>query len=176
LDTLKYTSIDIDIRSVMNYTFFKSQGVLGFPENLTFLYGWINPAIIRNMPAKYFAVLSMKGAIGLGYFPEVEWHKRERENILRALGLKVEYGDQIEYGESRGMYETVGDEEHLQIIESYFEGSSMGKIAKKLDRSAATVHAQIHSHNESIDKTGYCVECRRMKGKYETEKTENRIM
>jgi hypothetical protein len=53
-------------------------------------------------------------------------------------------------------------------------GSSMEKIAKKLDRSAATVHAQIHSHDESIDKMGYCFECRRLKGKHETENTDNR--
>jgi hypothetical protein len=52
----------------------------------------------------------------------------------------------------------------------------MGKISKKLDRSAATVHAQIHSHNESIEKAGYCVECRRLKGKHETEKTEERTI
>ena len=48
---------------------------------------------------------------------------------------------------------------------------SMDKIAKKQDRSAATVYAQIHSHDGSIDKVGYCVECRRMKGKHELEKT-----
>jgi hypothetical protein len=49
----------------------------------------------------------------------------------------------------------------------------MGKIAKKLDRSAATVHAQIHSHNESIDRMGYCGECRRLKGKHEMTKTDS---
>lgn len=69
----------------------------------------------------------------------------------------------------------MGDQEHLDLINSYFGGVSMGKIAKKLERSAATVHAQIHSHNESIDKMGYCVECRRLKGKYDTVKTENRV-
>jgi len=51
----------------------------------------------------------------------------------------------------------------------------MGKSAKKLDRSAATVHAQIHSHDESIDKMGYCVECRRIKGEHDVEKTVSRV-
>jgi IS30 family transposase len=88
--------------------------------------------------------------------------------------LKVEYGDQIEYGQSRGAYKTMSDQEHLDIINDYSEGPSMGKIAKKLDRSAATVHAQIHSHDESIDKLGYCVECRRLKGNHGAEKTGNR--
>jgi hypothetical protein len=50
----------------------------------------------------------------------------------------------------------------------------MGKIAKKLVRSAATVHAQIHNHDESIQKMGYCAECRRLKGKHDAEKTGNR--
>jgi hypothetical protein len=43
----------------------------------------------------------------------------------------------------------------------------MGKIAKKLDRSAATVYIHIHSHDESIQKMGYCAECRRLKGIHE---------
>jgi 7-cyano-7-deazaguanine synthase in queuosine biosynthesis len=65
----------------------------------------------------------------------------------------------------------VGDQEHLDIIESYFEGLSMGKIAKKLDRSGATIHAQIHCHNESIRRMGYCAECRRLKGNHGMTKT-----
>ena len=60
---------------------------------------------------------------------------------------------------------------HIQIIDDYFQGLSMGKIAKKLNRSAATVHAQIHSHDQVIGKFGYCVKCRRLKGTHETEKT-----
>jgi transposase len=87
----------------------------------------------------------------------------------------VDYGDRIDYGESRGVYKTVGDQEHLGIINTYFEGVSMGKIAKKLDRSAATVYTQIHGHNESIDKQGYCAECRRLKGTHETHKTDSRM-
>jgi len=47
-----------------------------------------------------------------------------------------------------------------------FEGRSMGKIAKKLDRSAASVHAQIHTHDQAVEKFGFCVKCRRMNGKY----------
>lgn len=85
--------------------------------------------------------------------------------------MKVEHGDEIDYGQSRGVYKTVGDQEHLDIVESYFQGMSMGKIAKKLDRSAATVHAQIHAHNESIKRMDYCAECRRLKGNHEMTKT-----
>lgn len=174
LDTLKYTSVDIDIRSVTDFFAFKSQGVLGLPDDKSWLYGYFNPAVVRNMPPQYFIMVTAKGALGLGRFPCPPWHKQERENILKSVGLKVEYGEKIMYSESRGVYKTVGDQEHLGIINDYFEGVSMGKIAKKLDRSAATVHAQIHSHDESIDKLGYCAECRHLKGTREAHKTDSR--
>jgi hypothetical protein len=175
LDTLKYTSIDADIRAVVDYFIFKSQGVRGFPDGMEWLYGFFNPASVRNMPPQYFFMVTAGGSLGIGRFPCPSWHKQERENILRSVGVKVEYGDRIDYGESRGIYKTVGDQEHLGIIDTYFEGVSMGKIAKKLDRSAATVHAQIHSHNESINKMGYCAECRRLKGQHEVDKTDKRM-
>ena len=68
------------------------------------------------------------------------WHKRERENILRAVGIKVEHGDKIQYGESKGTFKTVGDEEHVKIIGLYIEGKSMGDVAKEQDRLRATIH------------------------------------
>lgn len=174
LDTLKYTSIDADIRAVVDYFIFKSQRVQVFPDDKQWLYGYFNPASVRNMPPQYFFMVTAKGSLGIGRFPCPSWHKQERENILRSVAVKVEYGDRIDYGESRGICKTVGDQEHLDIIDTYFEGVSMGKIAKKLDRSAETVHAQIRSHNESIDKTGYCVECRRLKGQHGADKTDKR--
>jgi len=73
------------------------------------------------------------------------------------------------------MYRTVGDQEHTDIINGYLdERLSMGKLAEKLNRSAATIPAQIQAHNRSIDKLGYCQECRRLKGKHETQKAEGR--
>ena len=175
LDTLKYSSVDIDIRSVVDYFAFKSQGVLGLPDDKTWLYGYFNPAIVRSMPPQYFLMVTTQGALGLGRFPLPSWHKQERENIIKNVGLKVEQGDQIEYAESRGAFKTVGDQEHTDIINNYIDAHlSMGKIAKKLDRSAATIHAQIRAHDESIDKQGFCAECRRLHGLHETHKTESR--
>jgi hypothetical protein len=128
------------------------------------------------MPNRFFFIMSAKGSLGIGKFSCPPWHKQERENILKAVGVKVDFGDSIDYGTNRGTFKTVGDQEHTDIINTYFEGVSMGKIAEKLNRSAATVHAQVHTHDKSIENVGYCVECRRMKGKYETEKTENRVI
>lgn len=171
LDTLKYTSIDADIRAVVDYFIFKSQGVQGFPDDKQWLYGYFNPASVRNMPPQYFFIVSAKGPLGIGKFPCPPWHKQERENIVKAVGLKVEYGEQVDYGKDRGAFKTIGDEEHVQIVDEYFSGTGMCKLGKKLGRSSATVMTQVHNHNDAVEKEGYCIKCRRSKGKHELEKT-----
>jgi len=176
LDTLKYTSVDIDIRAVTDYLILKSQGVLGFPDDLQWLYGYFSPHKVRNMPPQYFCIVTRKGALGLGEFPELPWHKRERENILRAVGIKVDHGDRIDYGESKGTFKTVGDEEHVKIIGLYLEDKSMGKVAKELGRSRATVHGQVHSHNQAVEQQGFCARCRRMKGAHDAQKATRTML
>lgn len=170
LDTLKYTSVDIDVRSVLDFLILKAQGVLGFPDDLEWLYSFYEPSVVRNMAPQHFIIVSRGGALGLGEFPKIEWHKQERENILRSVGVKVEYGEEIEYGESKGAFTTVGDEEHARIIEAYCNKTGMHKIAKALNRSTATVHGQISSHDEAIERNGFCARCKRMKTEYRTRK------
>ena len=48
IDTLKFTSIDSDIRNVTDYLILKSQGVTGLPDDLSFLYGFIEPHILQE--------------------------------------------------------------------------------------------------------------------------------
>jgi hypothetical protein len=171
LDTLKYTSVDIDIRTVVDFLIMKAQGVLGFPDDLQWLYGYFEPAMVRTMRTPYFILISKTGALGLGEFQEIEWHKRERENIVKAVGLKVEYGEEVDYGKSKGVFKTVNDEEHIKIVDSYISGNqSQGMIAEALGRSSATIFNQIREHDKAIARLGYCMRCRRMKGKYESEK------
>jgi hypothetical protein len=42
------------------------------------------------MPCQFFIILSKGGAVGIGEFKEIPWHKQERENILKAVDVKVE--------------------------------------------------------------------------------------
>ena len=51
----------------------------------------------------------------------IPWHKQERENILKACGVKVEYGEPVDMGKYRGTHSTVGDPEHAEIIRLYVE-------------------------------------------------------
>jgi hypothetical protein len=104
----------------------------------------------------------------LGEFKEIPWHKQERENILKAVGVSVEYGEPIERGEYRGTHTTVGDPEHAEIIKLYVdEGLSMNKIAEKLGRSSKVPHDHIHQHNASVEGAGFCPACRRVMSKFD---------
>ena len=51
-------------------------------------------------------------ALGLGVFPELEGHKKEKEHILKQVGIEIEYGEQIDYRENKGTYSMLGDYEN----------------------------------------------------------------
>jgi hypothetical protein len=136
----------------------------GLTSDLIWLHSIFEPHIIRNMPKQFFIILSKEGSVGIGEFKEIPWHKQERENILKAVGVKVEYGEPIERGEYRGAFKTVGDPEHAEIIKLYVDlGLSMNKIAEKLGRSSRVPFTIIHKHNSSVEGAGFCPACRRVK-------------
>jgi hypothetical protein len=171
LDSLRFYAIDIDIRNLSDYLILKSQGVQGLAKDLEWLYSFYNPAFIRKMPKKNFVIISKSGALGLGNFPYHAWHKEEKENILASVGIKVEYGEPVEQGQSRGRRgTTIGDREHSMLIEMYISGLSMNKINKQTKRSTKSISDHIHAHNRSIERSGFCASCRRVRSKHEGEK------
>jgi len=119
------------------------------------------------MKPEHFIILTRKGAIGLGEFPYPEWHKREKENILDAVGVKVEYGELLKEAEYRGTFQTVSDQEHGEIIRLYIdEGLGMKKVAEKLNRSSKTIHEHVKKHNMAVDRSGFCAPCKRFGSHY----------
>jgi len=165
LDTLKFTSIDLDVRSVMDFHIFKALGLLRVPE-IKWIFGFIDPHVIPNLKPNQFVILTRTSAIGLGVFKAIPWHKQEQENILRQLGIKVEHGEPIQEAKDRGTYKTVGDQEHAEIILEYVAGKSMVKIAAERGRSSATIREHLHRHDEAVERSGFCPVCRRVKCPY----------
>lgn len=167
LDTLKWTSVDLDIRVVIDFLFLTSQGALGLPKDLDWLYKYFKPWKIRNMPKGCFIIMGQKGPLGVGRFPKLEWHKEEQEDILRSVGVKVQsIGEELKYPQSKGNFNTVGDEEHIRIVGEYVEGLSMHKVAKLLKRSGKTIHSHINDHNNCVLRSGFCASCERGKGEH----------
>jgi len=162
LDSVRYMSIDIDIRNLSDYLILKSQGVLGLASDLEWLYSFYNPTVIRNMRPENFIIVSRTGALGLGEFPYHDWHKVEKEDIVSQVGIKIEYGEELHEAEYRGSFKTVSDKEHSEMIELYLvDNLGMEKIAAKLGRSTRTPHEHIGSHNEAVARSGFCPVCKR---------------
>jgi hypothetical protein len=171
LDSLKFTSIDIDVRVLIDYLFLKSQGALGLPRDLHWVYGEYEPNRLQNLPKKLFAIVSKNGSIGLGIFKEIPWHKQEKEDIVRSVGLKIEYGEPLQGAEDKGTFKTVSDEEHVDIMTRYLNGGEgMIKLGKTLNRSSRTIQNQLEAHDEAVRRSGFCPRCKRAKSEYYSTK------
>lgn len=166
LDTLRLMSIDIDVRNVTDFLIFKSQGVMGLPREYHFLYRTIEPYEMARMPPNKFFVLSREGPFGVGEFKAIPWHKQEKEHILRVLGMKVEYGEELDYGTQRGNIRTMSDHEHIEIVGEYVQDHSQMAIASAKGRSPATINKQIKEHNEKVTRLGHCPRCKRAGGEF----------
>jgi len=162
LDSVRLTSLDVDVRSLADYTVFKAQGSGGLPRELWFIYRYVEPGFLQGMKPNQFVILSRRGHIGVGVFPYPEWHKEEGEDILSKLRIKVSFEERPEPGLYRGRYRTLGDEEHAEIIEMYVEQEmGMDSIASRMGRSTKTVFDHINRHTEDVQRLGYCPRCRR---------------
>lgn len=177
MDSLRFYSIDIDMRNLVDYQVIKALGLFGLPRDLEWLYHMVNPTWIRNMPKGAFVMLSRTGSIGIGSFPKIPWHKQEGENILRAIDLKVEYGEEPQVGKDRNTFKTIGDEEHAEIMSQYLdEKKGMCRIAELRKRSSATISEQIRHHDEAIERSGFCPKCKRINGSHLTENAKKEVV
>ena len=172
LDSLRFTSVDIDVRSLADLTFLKSQGVGGLSRDLQWLYSFFSPIMVRSMPVQNFFVISKTGALGVGQFEFPKWHKLERENILKELDIHITYGEPLKTGEDKSLFKTVGDAEHANIIRMYAEGFSFENIAQELHRSSRTPLVHVRLHNDTVHRMGICPICKRTGSTYQDKTAE----
>jgi hypothetical protein len=170
LDTIRSFAIDIDIRDLSDYLLLKAQGVKGLSKDLRWLYRFINPATLRHLAQNRFINVTKKGAIGYGTFKEIPWHKKEKEDILKAVGVTVQYGTPTVESVMKGTYKTVSDKEHERIIEAYDkDGVGISALGVKFKRSSRTIRLHIEAHNNDIARVGFCSPCRRAQSEYATK-------
>ena len=90
LDSQKLTSVDSDFRQQTDYLILKAMGIDSLPDDLKFVYRYLDPIWLRSMKPWEFGVIAGKGALGLGVNTLNSWHKRDREHILGSVGVHVE--------------------------------------------------------------------------------------
>lgn len=162
VDTIRWTGVDADMRGPCDYVFVKRVGIEGLPDDLRWLYGLVRPRSLMNPHPRAFVLVSNRGPVAFGTFDEPYWHKREKENIVQLLDIRIEYGEAPDYGDqSRN---TVSDFEHIKLVGTYMRVGSMKKVAKMFSRSPATVNTHIKDHDEDVGRLGYCPKCKRVQG------------
>lgn len=164
VDTIKWTSIDLDVRHVSDHTWIKRVGIFGLPHDIRFIYRYIDPPSLMDPPAHAFVILNSRGPIGVGRVDFAYWHKLEQENLMQELGIKPEYGEMPDYGNLAK--KTVGDYEHAVLMGAYLDKRSMAKLSLKYHRSPATIQKHIKEHDRNIEVSGYCPKCKRVHGIY----------
>jgi hypothetical protein len=145
----------------------KAQGVQGLSKDLRWLYRFVEPSLLRHLNQNRYIVVTRTGAIGYGTFNEIAWHKKEKEDILREVGVTVSYGTPTVESLYKGTYKTVSDREHVRIIEIYDkEGIGMVALGNKLNRSSRTIKLHLEAHNNDIARVGFCSPCKRAQSEY----------
>ena len=66
----------------------------------------------------------------------------------------------------KGTYKTIGDKEHMQIIDLYASGLGYNKIFSQINRSTKSLSDHVHKHNGAVNRSGFCAVCRRAGGEY----------
>jgi len=169
IDSQRFTAVDTDVRSTIDYVFFKSLGHFGLPKEYRFLYRSYLPQSLQSFAPQYFLVFTRYGSHGLGEFPLPRFHKRPGEDLLKILDIEVEHGEeQVQHKPGR----RVGDLKHAELIALRVDGYSHRQIAEKLGVASSTVYEHIRYHNEGIQRKGVCLRCKRAKAPHLTELIE----
>ncbi len=162
VDTIRWTSIDKEIRDVSDYLFIKRVGIQGLPRDLRFVYRYVDPASLMNPFPPSFVLVCNRGPIAIGRFEKPAFHKEEGENVLRKFGIEIEYGEPIDYGEGTHL----SDFDHAKLVEAYVDHAyKLREAARALKRSPQTVTRHIEDHRLAVVREGTCARCRRVDGR-----------
>jgi len=179
-DTQKRESVDAEIRSTVDYFLFTAQGSESLPRPLWFVYKFIKPIAMNNLPRGSFAILTRRGSVGVGSFAYHDWHKKDNENILEELGMEVERPelkpeDLIATQEVQSTPLTkpqiayvIGKEEeekervHADVCSRFYHGETYISIGRSYGKDYADFAKRIvHAHNRFIARNGFCYVCKK---------------
>ena len=160
VDTIRWTSIDKEMRDLADYVYFKDLGYAGLSRDVSFIYRYIEPRKLAGLPPDKFVILTRNSAIGIGRTEYPAFHKEEGEDLLTLFDITVEYGEEFQYSDSQ----RVGDMEHEEMMRLYMDEYSMMEIAGIKHRSASTVKSHIDRHNSGVIRKGRCAICSKVDG------------
>lgn len=157
-DILRWTGIDKEMRDLADFTIIKALGWQSLPNEIAWLYSIVDPKTFSHLKIDEFIALKRDASIAYCNNPPLEFHKEEGVDLIKELGLQLEYGEEIVDSSEK----IVGDKEHANIVKVYHETPNYRTISKILHRSIATIGYHLNQHNDEIKKQGKCDKCARV--------------
>ena len=152
VDTLRFKSLEIDIRRPATYISIRSQGLEELPDSLSWLYyNFADPRWVSTMGQNEILLIAKENAsIGRGFVRYPTWHKTEDENILEILGMKpaTDYNLASYENKKEDKPDPERDARHVTIVSKYHEQKlSEEKLAVELGFNSKTaVHSVLSEH------------------------------
>ncbi|MGB9878649.1 MAG: hypothetical protein ACPLGZ_01560, partial [Candidatus Pelagibacter ubique] len=136
LDMIRYLSVEIDLRELSDYILFKALGPVKLDERLRWIFAYVNPFIMRNLPPQY-ALIAHEGNLAFAFFEYPWWHKKVEEeySIFDSLGIKIFYEErQVDIEKQNKMIEKAKEEEVEEA--KFVEEEPESKIEEKVNISS----------------------------------------
>lgn len=156
VDTVRWTSIDKEMRDLADLLFIKRVGSQGLPDDLRFLYRWLAPLSVARMKAERFMVITDLASVGIGRSDRVPFHKEEGIDLMKELGLSVEVGEEAPVKPLNA----VQNDTHAKMMALIESGIAYTEIARRVSLgSSSTVARHLKLHNDAVKERGVCPEC-----------------
>lgn len=158
IDTIRWTSVDKEMRDLADYMILKKVGPQGLPRDISWLYKFADPMSMAALPPHLFLILTENAAVGVGKSELPPFHKEEGVDLIKELGIEIECGERVE----ESSYQMVGDKEHAMIIDLYNAEKGMIEIRERVHRSLSTISRHLNDHNKAVERKGVCEKCERV--------------
>lgn len=152
-DSIREYDIDKSFRMHAYHHYIKALGSSDLPDELHYLYHYVSPAYLSQLPIDRFIYVGGDRAISEWGVLQVPWHKEEHEDIKTIVGIKIDRGEAVQdVVESRiGRRKKVTYDMHLKILELHRQKCSLGEIAVKMttanmpiSKGTCAIEVQLH--------------------------------
>ena len=152
LDSQYSVSMDREIRTNAEYTFWKNMGSDRIPEDVKWMQGWVTPDGFAGMYPDEWVCKDKWGGIYLGTSKMAPWYRRHRENLYKTLGIKRDVG-------APDLTEELPEDNrdlelHEEIVKAYMKERTIKGAARESGHDRDTVKAHVKQH--FVDKDCSC--------------------
>ena len=153
VDSQYSVSMDKEIRTNAEYTFWKNMGSDKIPKDVNWMQGWVTPDGFAGMYPNEFVCKDKWGGIYLGTAKMPPWYRRHREKLYETLGIKRDVGEASLVDELPD--DNTDIELHQEIVKAYVKMRTLKGTARESGHDRDTCRSHIESHYVKKDCSCY---------------------